>query len=54
LISGIREFLGAGKLMNLVVIKGFEPALVMAMPAGALLVIGLLLGFFNMVKASKS
>ncbi|MFA5260668.1 MAG: electron transport complex subunit E [Candidatus Omnitrophota bacterium] len=54
LISGIREFLGAGKLMNLLVIKGFEPASVMAMPAGALLVIGLLLGFFNMLKESQS
>jgi Na+-translocating ferredoxin:NAD+ oxidoreductase subunit E len=54
LISGIREFLGAGKLMNFIVIKGFEPALIFAMPAGALLVIGLLLGFFNMLKERRS
>lgn len=54
LISGIREFLGSGKLMNFIVIKGFEPALILAMPAGALLVIGLLLGFFNMLKEKKS
>lgn len=50
LISGLREFFGAGKLFDFTVIKGFEPALVMAMPSGALLVIGLLLGFFNIIK----
>lgn len=54
LISGIREFFGAGRLMNFMVIKGFEPTLLFAMPAGALLVIGLLLGFFNMLKERKS
>jgi electron transport complex protein RnfE len=53
LISGIREFLGAGKLLGYTVIKGFEPAFVLAMPAGALLVIGLLLGFFNLLKERK-
>ena len=53
LISGIREFFGAGKLMNLIVIKGFEPVLVFAMPTGALLVIGVLLGLFNILKERK-
>jgi len=53
LISGIREFLGSGKLMNLMVIKDLEPARLFAMPAGALLVIGLLLGFFNMLKERR-
>jgi len=51
LISGIREFLGAGELFGRTVIKGFEPAFVLIMPSGALLVIGLLLGFFNIIKA---
>lgn len=50
LISAIREFLGSGKLMGLTVIPGFEPALIIGMPSGALLVIGLLLGFFNIFK----
>ncbi|MFA6383966.1 MAG: electron transport complex subunit E [Candidatus Omnitrophota bacterium] len=50
LISAIREFLGAGKLCGLTVIPGFEPALIIGMPSGALLVIGLLLGFFNLLK----
>lgn len=53
LISGIREFLGAGKILGCTVIKGFEPAYVLGMPSGALLVIGLLLGFFNVLKRRK-
>jgi electron transport complex protein RnfE len=50
LISGIREFLGAGKILGYTLIKGFVPAFVFGMPSGALLVIGLLLGFFNLLK----
>jgi len=53
LISGIREFLGAGTLLGYSLVKGFEPAFVLGMPSGALLVIGLLLGFFNILKARK-
>lgn len=53
LISGIREFLGAGKLMGHTLIKGFEPVFVLGMPSGALLVIGLLLGFFNILKERR-
>ena len=54
LISAIREFLGAGTLFGHALVKGFEPALVLSMPPGALLVIGLLLGFFNMLKNRKA
>lgn len=54
LISGIREFLGAGKLFNYAVIKGFAPVFMFGMPSGALLVIGLLLGFFNLLKNRKT
>lgn len=50
LISAIREMLGAGKLMGHALFSGFEPAFVIGMPSGALLVIGLLLGFFNLIK----
>jgi len=53
LISGIREFLGAGKLLGHTLVKGFEPVFVLGMPSGALLVIGLLLGFFNVLKNRK-
>lgn len=53
LISGIREFIGFGRLFNYLVIKGFQPVLMIGMPSGALLVIGLLLGFFNLLKNRK-
>jgi len=53
LISGIRELLGKGQLLGHTVIKGFEPVFVLGMPSGALLVIGLLLGFFNILKREK-
>jgi len=53
LISGIRELFGAGTLFGLTVVKGFEPAFVIGMPSGALLVIGLLLGLFNAIKGRK-
>lgn len=49
LISAVREFFGSGKLMGQTLIKTFEPAFVFSMPSGALLVIGLLLGMFNLL-----
>jgi len=54
LISGIREFLGSGQILGHTLIKGFEPIFVFGMPSGALLVIGLLLGFFNFLKNRKT
>ena len=54
LISAIREFLGSGQLLGHTLIKGFEPVFVFGMPSGALLVIGLLLGFFNLLKNRKT
>jgi len=53
LISGIREFLGSGQLLGHTLFKGFQPVFVFGMPSGALLVIGLLLGLFNLVKGGK-
>ena len=54
LISGLREVFGAGTFFGHTVIKGFEPMFVIGMPSGALLVIGLLLGFFNLVKERRT
>jgi len=54
LISAIREFLGSGQILGYTLIKGFEPVFVFGMPSGALLVIGLLLGFFNLLKNRKT
>lgn len=53
LISAIREFFGTGKLFGKTLIQGLAPAFVISMPSGALLVIGLLLGFFNLLKARR-
>jgi electron transport complex protein RnfE len=50
LISAIRELLGSGTIAGFVVTKSFAPAAMIAMPSGALLVIGLLLGYFNYLK----
>jgi len=54
LISAIREFLGAGTILGHTLIKGFEPVFVLGMPSGALLLIGLLLGFFNVLKNRRA
>ena len=54
LISAIREFLCAGTILGHNLIKGFEPMFVLGMPSGALLVIGLLLGFFNLFKNRRA
>jgi electron transport complex protein RnfE len=54
LISAIREFLGAGTILGHTLIKGFEPAFIFGMPSGALLLIGLLLGFFNVLKNRRA
>lgn len=53
LISAIREFFGSGKFLGHTLIRGFDPAFVFGMPSGALLVIGLLLGFFNLLNRKK-
>lgn len=53
LISGLREFFGSGQLLGYTVIKSFEPIRMFIMPSGALLAIGLLLGFFNVLNSRK-
>ena len=53
LISGIREILGSGTFFGHTLVRGFEPMFVLALPSGALLLIGLLMGFFNVLKEKK-
>ncbi len=60
LIATIREILGAGtitlKLLNygwVFEIKNFNPMIIMILPPGAFITIGLLLGFFNSLKTKK-
>ncbi|NQT81724.1 electron transport complex subunit E [bacterium] len=47
LLAFIREGLGKGTLLGYELIPGFEPAVIMILPPGAFLTIGLLMGFFN-------
>jgi Na+-translocating ferredoxin:NAD+ oxidoreductase subunit E len=53
-ISAIRELLGAGTLLGYLIIPGWEPAIVMILPPGALLTLGFLIGLINLVKDNRS
>ena len=50
LISAIREFLGAGTILGRPIYPQFEPATIMILAPGALLTLGLLIGFTNWLK----
>jgi electron transport complex protein RnfE len=47
LLGFIREGLGKGTLAGYPVIPGFDPAVIMVLPPGGFLTMGLLLGFFS-------
>ncbi len=46
IISFVREFLGKGSLWSIQILS-FKPMLIMILPTGGFLVVGLLMGFFN-------
>lgn len=54
-LATVRELLGTGKIFNIVILsdKMFVPWVVMAMPAGAFLTLGLLLGLVNKITNKK-
>lgn len=54
LLGAIREVLGANTLLGYKLCPGFQPALIMVLPPGAFLTIGLLLGLFRMKKTRKA
>ncbi|MFA4991275.1 MAG: electron transport complex subunit E [Candidatus Omnitrophota bacterium] len=54
LISGIREILGNGTFLGFLIMKSFEPVLFIVLAPGALLVIGLLIGFINMLAKKRA
>ena len=47
LLATFREVLGKGTFLGYQVIPHFRPAIVMILPAGAFLTLGLLMGYFN-------
>ena len=53
LLGAIREILGANTLLGYQLSPSFQPALIMILPPGAFLTIGLLLGLFRMRKAKN-
>lgn len=53
LISGVRELTGSGTLLGLQIARGYQPAYIMVMAPGAFLVMGLLLAFFNALRARR-
>lgn len=53
IIAALRESLGAGTVMGFALFKGYEPAMAMIMPPGALLTLGLLIGLANWRRLSK-
>lgn len=54
LISAIREVLGSGTFFGYKIIKSYEPMLIFALPSGALLVIGLLMSLFGLIKNKRT
>ncbi|MFU0800871.1 MAG: electron transport complex subunit E [Xylanivirga thermophila] len=55
LLGSIREIFGAGTWFGMKVMpQNFQPVLIMILPAGAFITLGLLLGFFNKMMAKPS
>jgi len=50
IIAFIRELLGAGTLWGINIIPGYDPAAIFILPAGALITMGLILGFLKLVR----
>ncbi len=52
-IASIREMLGAGTLLGYQIMPGWEPAIIMILPPGALLTLGFLIGLINLLKENR-
>jgi len=54
LLGGIREFLGFGTIFQQEILgKWFEHWVIMALPAGAFITLGFLIGLFNLIRSRK-
>ncbi len=55
LVAIIRELLGTGKLWGVPLFgSGFEPMLILILPPGAFLTLGLFIGFFNWLETKRA
>ena len=52
-LGTIREISGSNSLLGLELIPGFSPAMIMILPPGAFLTIGLLLGLFALLRSRR-
>ncbi|MDO8837096.1 MAG: electron transport complex subunit E [Vicinamibacterales bacterium] len=52
-LGGLREILGSGQLFGVTVLPGWEPWVVMILPAGGFLTLALMLGVVNLVARSR-
>jgi Na+-translocating ferredoxin:NAD+ oxidoreductase subunit E len=53
ILGGIRELLGTGRLFEFTVLPGWEPWVIMILPAGAFLTLGLMLGTVNIINRNR-
>ncbi|MBM3248858.1 MAG: electron transport complex subunit E [Candidatus Omnitrophica bacterium] len=53
IISAIRELLGTGAILGISLFKSYDPILMMILPPGALLTLGLLIAFTRILKSKK-
>lgn len=55
ILGSIREIFGAGTFMGVALFgEAYQPARIFIQPAGAFIVLGLLIGIFNVIKNKKS
>ncbi len=53
-LGAIREILGAGTILGIPILKGiYEPAIMFILPPGAFIVLGIVLGMINILRAKK-
>lgn len=53
-MGGIRELLGSGKLFGLTLLPGWQPWVVMILPAGGFLTLAVLLGSVNLITQARA
>ncbi len=55
ILGSVRELFGNGSIFNVTLLGGgYKPALIMILPPGAFLTLGLLLALYNVVKAKRA
>ncbi|WP_420834475.1 electron transport complex subunit RsxE [Caloranaerobacter azorensis] len=55
LLGIVRELLGAGSIFGVQIFgEAFKPAIIMILPPGAFLALGILIGLFNWIKSRKT